>query len=61
MVGYWYEQLTGDSNNPAVLGDFKGRTAAQEDHDDHSRYTDDDAQHGEEGAQNVAPNLAQGD
>ena len=25
VVGYWYEQLTGDSNNPALLGDFKGR------------------------------------
>jgi hypothetical protein len=25
VVGYWYEQLTGDSNNPARLGDFKGR------------------------------------
>ena len=28
FVGYWYEQLTGDSNNPAVLGDFKGRAIA---------------------------------
>ncbi len=25
VVGYWYEQLTGDSNNPARLGDFRGR------------------------------------
>jgi hypothetical protein len=28
VVGYWYEQLTGDSNNPAILGDFKGRAIA---------------------------------
>ena len=28
VVGYWYEQLSGDSNNPAVLGDFKGRAIA---------------------------------
>jgi hypothetical protein len=28
VVGYWYEQLTGDSNNPGVLGDFKGRAIA---------------------------------
>jgi hypothetical protein len=28
VVGYWYEQLTGDSNNPPVLGDFKGRAIA---------------------------------
>jgi hypothetical protein len=28
VVGYWYEQLTGDSNNPAALGDFKGRALA---------------------------------
>ncbi len=25
VVGYWYEQLTGDSNNSPRLGDFKGR------------------------------------
>jgi hypothetical protein len=25
IVGYWNEQLTGDSGGPAVLGDFKGR------------------------------------
>ena len=28
VVGYWYEQLTGDSNNPEILGDFKGRAIA---------------------------------
>lgn len=28
VVGYWYEQLTDDGNNPAVLGDFKGRVIA---------------------------------
>ena len=28
VVGYWYEQLTGDSNNPVILGDFKGRALA---------------------------------
>jgi hypothetical protein len=28
VVGYWYEQITGDDNNPAVLGDFKGRAIA---------------------------------
>jgi hypothetical protein len=28
IVGYWYEQLTGDSNNPPILGDFKGRAIA---------------------------------
>ena len=28
LVGYWYEQLTGDSNNPPILGDFKGRAVA---------------------------------
>ena len=28
VVGYWYEQLTGDSNNPPILGDFKGRAIA---------------------------------
>jgi len=28
LVGYWYEQLTGDTNNPAILGDFKGRAIA---------------------------------
>jgi hypothetical protein len=28
LVGYWYEQLTADSNNPAVLGDFEGRAIA---------------------------------
>lgn len=28
VVGYWYEQLTGDGNNPALLGDFKGRVMA---------------------------------
>jgi hypothetical protein len=28
LVGYWYEQLTGDSNNPEILGDFKGRAIA---------------------------------
>jgi hypothetical protein len=28
LVGYWYEQLSGDSNNPAILGDFKGRAIA---------------------------------
>ena len=25
VVGYWNEQLTGDSGGPALLGDFKGR------------------------------------
>jgi hypothetical protein len=25
LVGYWYEQLSSDTNNPAILGDFKGR------------------------------------
>jgi hypothetical protein len=25
LVGYWFQQLTADSNGPAVLGDFKGR------------------------------------
>jgi len=28
LVGYWYEQLTADTNNPAVLGDFEGRAIA---------------------------------
>lgn len=28
IVGYWYEQLTGDSNNPAILGEFRGRAIA---------------------------------
>jgi hypothetical protein len=28
VVGYWYEQITGDSNNPPILGDFKGRAVA---------------------------------
>jgi hypothetical protein len=28
VVGYWYEQLSGDSNNPPILGDFKGRAIA---------------------------------
>jgi hypothetical protein len=28
VVGYWYEQLTADSNNPELLGDFKGRAIA---------------------------------
>ena len=28
VVGYWYEQLTGDSSNPPILGDFKGRAIA---------------------------------
>ena len=28
LVGYWYEQLTGDSNNPELLGDFQGRVFA---------------------------------
>lgn len=28
IVGYWYEQLTGDSGSPAILGDFKGRALA---------------------------------
>lgn len=28
VVGYWYEQITGDDNNPAILGDFKGRAIA---------------------------------
>ena len=28
VVGYWYEQLTADSNNPEILGDFKGRAIA---------------------------------
>jgi hypothetical protein len=28
VVGYWYEQLTGDGNNPDLLGDFKGRVIA---------------------------------
>jgi hypothetical protein len=28
LVGYWYEQLTADSNNPEVLGDFEGRAIA---------------------------------
>jgi hypothetical protein len=27
-VGYWFQQLTADSNNPAILGDFKGRVFA---------------------------------
>jgi hypothetical protein len=25
IVGYWFQQLTADGNNPAILGDFKGR------------------------------------
>ena len=25
LVGYWFQQLTADSNGPAILGDFKGR------------------------------------
>jgi len=25
LVGYWFQQLTADSNGPAVLGDYKGR------------------------------------
>jgi hypothetical protein len=28
VVGYWFQQLTADSNGPAVLGDFKGRVYA---------------------------------
>ena len=28
IVGYWFQQLTADSNGPAVLGDFKGRVYA---------------------------------
>jgi hypothetical protein len=28
IVGYWYEQLTGDGHSPAILGDFKGRALA---------------------------------
>jgi hypothetical protein len=28
VVGYWYEQITGDDNNPAILSDFKGRAIA---------------------------------
>jgi hypothetical protein len=28
VVGYWYEQLTGDSSNSPILGDFKGRAIA---------------------------------
>jgi len=28
VVGYWYEQITGDDNNPEILGDFKGRAIA---------------------------------
>ena len=27
-TGYWYEQITGDDNNPEILGDFKGRAIA---------------------------------
>ena len=27
-TGYWYEQITGDHNNPEILGDFKGRAIA---------------------------------
>lgn len=26
IVGYWYEQLTGDSDNPPIFGDFKGHS-----------------------------------
>jgi hypothetical protein len=25
LAGYWFQQLTADSNGPAILGDFKGR------------------------------------
>jgi len=25
VVGYWFQQLTADSNGPAILGDYKGR------------------------------------
>jgi hypothetical protein len=25
LAGYWFQQLTADSNSPAILGDFKGR------------------------------------
>jgi hypothetical protein len=28
LVGYWFQQLTADSNGPAILGDFKGRVFA---------------------------------
>jgi len=28
IVGYWFQQLTADSNGPAILGDFKGRVFA---------------------------------
>ncbi len=28
VVGYWFQQLTADSNGPAVLGDYKGRVYA---------------------------------
>jgi len=28
LVGYWFQQLTADSNNPALLGDYKGRVFA---------------------------------
>jgi hypothetical protein len=27
VEGFWFEQVTGDSGEGAVLGDFKGRTA----------------------------------
>jgi hypothetical protein len=28
IVGYWFQQLTADTNGPAILGDFKGRVYA---------------------------------
>ncbi len=28
LVGYWFQQLTADTNGPAALGDFKGRVFA---------------------------------
>ena len=28
LVGYYYQQLTADSDGPSILGDFKGRVAA---------------------------------
>jgi len=28
LVGYWFQQLTADSNGPEILGDFKGRVYA---------------------------------
>jgi hypothetical protein len=28
LVGYWFQQLTADTNGPSILGDFKGRVFA---------------------------------